>query len=64
MAQKGGAKKLRRSGKDKGYYTAQVIRTATNKTRRARKRLKKAEHWKLVKLEKAAKVNETIGTMP
>lgn len=49
-----GGRKLARTGKDKGYYTAQFARTAANKARRAAKRKRKQDAAKKVELETTA----------
>ena len=53
-----------RKGKDKrAYYEAQKFVTARNKARRAAKRRKKAEFWKKVKAEAAAKANAAVNAV-
>ena len=46
--QRGGAKKLRRSGRKAAYYTRQHIVTARNKARRALKRKKRQDEIKSI----------------
>lgn len=45
-----GSGKMKRSGRKKGYYTAQFLRTARNKARRAKKRADKKAFWALQRL--------------
>ncbi len=45
---KRGGLKLRRSSKHAHKYATQLIRTASNKARRQRKRIAKRDQWRLV----------------
>lgn len=54
MGQAKGGKKLRRSAKHKNKYQAQFLKTAANKTRKARSRLHDLARGELKRLRREA----------